>query len=71
MENDLELQLLSYKKKLERRRIRNQHFLDKYQLMERNHTLSSYGFWSLGYYCSKVSELEDMIDDIDEMINKK
>lgn len=61
--------LEKYKSKIERKIKRSRDRVEDYKSYEDN--LSVYGHWSLGYYEGINSTLENLLDDIEETIQKQ
>jgi hypothetical protein len=59
-------QLKKYKNTIERKIRRNRDRIDEYESNKDN--LSVYGYWSLGYYIGINSELENLLDEIEEIL---
>jgi len=64
--NDAKLE--TYKHRLERKIKRNKTSIEEYEANKDN--LSVHGHWSLGYYIGVNSELENLLDDINELLGK-
>lgn len=55
-----------YKSRVERKIARNKKRIKEYEDNKSN--LSEHGHWSLGYYIGITSELENLLDDINDLL---
>ena len=60
--------LLEYKRRLERKIKRNKDTIAEYEV--KKDSLSVHGHWSLGYYIGINSELENLLDNINDLLVK-
>jgi hypothetical protein len=65
--NDVKLQ--KYRDRVQRKIDRNIKRIEVYKSNKDN--LSVHGHWSLGYHLGITSELENLLDDIDELMGKE